>query len=186
MTAWSQRLLAGEPQRYHDWNVPWVLDPGQAGGGPLYNFAPHVIDLFLLLSGQDVESVFCKSSRALHGLDVEDYSSVILSTTDGALASFELGYVCPDSMYDQSLCLCTDKIFVSTTALNAATIRFRDGRTLEVAAGRNEVPLDYVAETLRRLQADEGPVASIRDMVRGLQIINAAAISAETGGPVAL
>jgi len=46
--------------------------------------------------------------------------------------------------------------------------------------------LDYVAETLRRLQAGDEPVASIRDMVRALQISNAAAESAATHAPVTL
>jgi len=165
--------------------VPWVLDPTQAGGGPLFNFGPHVMDLFLLLSGQDVESVFCKSSRALHGLDIEDYSTVLLSTTEGALASFEVGYVCPDSMYDQTLSLCTDRLFVSTTTWNAAMICFRDGRTLEMGSKREGVQLDYVAETLRRFEAGDEPVATMHDMVRALRIINAAVASAATDGPVA-
>jgi len=186
VTAYSQRLLAGEPQRYHNWNVPWVLDPAQAGGGPLFNFGPHVIDLFLLLSGQEVERVFCESGRALHGLDIEDCSAVLLTATEGAVASFEVGYVCPDSMYDTHLSLCTDRLFVSTKATDAATICFRDGGTLEVGPEGEAPQLDYVAETLRRLQAGDEPVASIRDMVRALQIINAAAESAATHAPVTL
>ncbi len=186
MTACSQRLFAGKPQRYHDWNVPWVLNPTQAGGGPLFNFGPHVIDTFLLLSGQNVKSVYCKSSRVLHGLDVEDYSAVLMATTEGALASFEVGYVCPDSMYDLSVSLCTDRLFVSTTTFDAAMISFRDGRTLEVGSEGEGAQLDYVAETLHRLEAGDQPVATIRDMVRALQIINAAVASAATDGSVTL
>jgi predicted dehydrogenase len=186
VNAYSQRLLAGEPRRYRDWNVPWVLDPTQAGGGPLFNFGPHLIDLFLLLSGQEVQSVFCRSSRALHELDIEDYSSVLLSTTEDAIASLEVGYVCPDSMYDQLLSLCTDRLFVSTNSLNDATIHFRDGRTMELSPEGEGLKLDYVAETFRRLRDGEPPVASVRDMCRALRVINAAVESAKANEPVIL
>ena len=192
VTACCQRLLAGEPQRYHDWNVSWVLDPAQAGGGPIFNLAPHVIDLLLLLSAQEVQSVFCQSSRALHGLDVEDYSTVLLSTTEGAVASLDVGYVCPESRYDEYLSLCTDRLLVSTrvfdegtTSSARATIFFRDGRTLEVSEGPDPEDVCF-AETIRRLQAGEPPIASIRDMCRVLRVINAAVESAATHAPVVL
>ena len=173
-------------QRYHNWNVSWVLDPAEAGGGPLFNFGPHLIDFFLLVSGQEVSSVYCQSSRTLHGLDTEDYSSVVLSTTEGAIASLEVGYVCPDSAYDTSVTVCTDRLFVSTQALDAAAISFRDGRTMEVDAEHGPAQMDYVEETLRRLEAGEPPVASVRDMCRALRVINAAAESCRTNAPVAL
>lgn len=192
VTACCQRLLAGQPQRYHDWNVSWVLDPARSGGGPLMNLAPHVVDLLLLLSGGEVHSVFCRSSRVLHGLDVEDYSSVLLTTNDGLVASLDVGYVCPESRYDEYLSLCTDRLLVSTkvfgegvTTSERATIYFRDGETLEVSEGPDPEDVCFT-ETIRRLQAGEPPVASIRDMCRVLRVINAAAESAATEKPVIL
>ncbi len=184
--SYSQRLFAGEPQRYRDWGVPWVLDPKQAGGGPLFNFGPHVIDLFLLLSGQEVHRVFCTSSRELHGLEIEDRSTVLLSTAEGGMASLEVGYVCPDAMYDQNVSLCTDSLYVSTSSFDTATVSFRDGRTSEVGAGGAGQALDYVAETLRRFEAGSPPVATVRDMCRALRVINAAVESAEALMPIAL
>lgn len=186
VTSYSQRLLAGEPQRYRDWGVPWVLDPKQAGGGPLFNFGPHVIDLFLLLSGQEAQRVFCTSSRGLHGLEIEDRSTVLLSTVEGGMALFDVGYVCPDSMYDQNVSLCTDRLYVSTSSFDTATVSFRDGRTLEVGSEGTGQEQEYVAETLRRFEAGLPPVATVRDMCRALRVINAAVESAETLMPVAL
>ena len=185
VTACSLRLLAGEPQRYRNWNVPWVLDLARAGGGPLFNFGPHLIDFLLLVSGQEVRNVFCQSSQALHGLDVEDYSSVVLSTADGAIASLEVGYVCPDSMYDTSVTVCTDRLFVSAKGVQAATISFRDGREMALGTEHGPPAMDYVEETLRRFEAGEPPVASVRDMSRALRVINAATESARTNAPVA-
>ena len=90
MTSYCHRLLAGEPQRYHEWNVPWVLGRAQAGGGPLFNFGPHVIDLFLVLSGEEVQTVFCRASHELHRLDVEDYASVVMTSSAGAVGTIEV------------------------------------------------------------------------------------------------
>jgi len=184
VTAYTQRLLAGEPRRYHEWNVPWVLDPKQAGGGPLFNFGPHVIDMFLLFSGQEVQTVFCRSGRELHGLEVEDHAVMVLSTAEGVIATLEVGYVCPGEMYDQSLWFCTDRLFVTTKHYDAGTISFRDGRIVELTPEDAEPGMNYVEETLRRFESGEPPVASIRDMCRALRIINAAVESAEKGSPV--
>jgi len=186
MTSYTNRLLGGEPQRYHAWNVPWVLDPRQAGGGPLFNFAPHIIDLLLYLSGQEARSVFCRSSRVLHGLEVEDYASVSIELSDGAVGTIQVGYVCPDSGYDHFFSVCTDKLFYSATSYESGTIQFRDGRELDIARDDALPKLNYVAETLRRFRAGESPVASIRDMCRILRVINAAVESAETGAAVSL
>ena len=183
VTSYCHRLLAGEPQRYREWNVPWVLDPAQAGGGPLFNFGPHVIDLFLALSGQDVQSVYCKSSHTLHGLGVEDYASMVVSTSIGTIGTMEVGYVCPDAKYDRSLSLCTDRLFVSVDRFDAGTICFRNGEERNVS---KDGAIDYVGETLRRFRAGEPPVATVRDMCRGLRVINAAVESARTGEPVLL
>ena len=186
MTNYYHRLLAGEPQRYHGWNVPWVLDREQAGGGPLFNFGPHVVDLFLLFSQQEVQSVFCRSSHGLHGLDVEDFALISVATSGGVVGTIEVGYVCPDSKYDRFFSVCTDQLFVSSADFDNGTVLFRDDRELDIAEDDAAPRLDYVSETLRRFQAGESPVASIRDMCRILQVINAAVESAETGEPVTL
>ena len=186
ITSYYHRLLAGEPQRYRQWHVPWVLDRTQAGGGPLFNFGPHVIDLFLLLSGQPVQSVFCRTSHSLHQLDVEDYALLTLSSSEGAVGTVEVGYVCPDSKYDRFFSVCTDRLFVSSAAFDSGTVCFRDGRELDIGRADALPGLDYVSETLRRFRAGEPPVATVRDMCRVLRVINAGVESAEQGTPVLL
>ena len=186
MTSYCHRLLAGEPQRYHTWNVSWVLDSAQAGGGPLFNFGPHVIDLFLLLSGQPAQTVYCQRSYELHGLDVEDYASLVVTSSGGAVGTIEVGYICPDATYDRFFSVCTDRLFVSATDPQSGVISFRDGKELHVARDDLGARPDYVSETLRRFRAGEPPLASIRDMCHVLRVINAAVESAETGQPVAL
>jgi len=186
VTYHTHRLLAGNPSRYRDWNVPWVLDPERAGGGPLFNFGPHVIDLALLLVGAPVEKVFCRSSGLLHGLEINDYSSVSLSFQNGAVATLEVGYVCPGSRYDRVFSLCTEHAFVTTNDFKKGTIVFRDGNEVDVARPDALPGLDYVDDVLTRFREGRPPMASIDDMVSVLRIINAAVESAKTGQDVRL
>lgn len=85
------RLFAGGPERYHQWGVPWVLSKRDAGGGPLYNFGSHVIDLFLLFAAEPVTEVQCVKSHRLHGLDVEDFAAVTMTTTSGPIGVAQVG-----------------------------------------------------------------------------------------------
>ncbi len=80
------------------------------------------------MSRSDVREVFCRASCVLHRLDVEDHDVLVLGLANGACATFELGYVCPGSLYDTFVSVCTDKLFLSTPRYDKGTIVFRDGR----------------------------------------------------------
>jgi len=176
VTAYTYRLLAGDPQRYHDMGVPWMLDPAQAGGGPLYNFGPHVFDLFLRFTEEPIQDLHCWMSRRLHHLPIEDYAHISARTPAGAVGDMTVGYVCPGTGYDRYFALSTDRLWVSSPNLGSGTIHWRDGRTTEVPAGpeSEDFFLTYTRETLRRFQAGEPPVATISEMVPVLQAINEA------------
>jgi 1,5-anhydro-D-fructose reductase (1,5-anhydro-D-mannitol-forming) len=55
----------------------WLLDPSQAGGGPLYDVASHRIDLMNFFFGEPVR-VAGQLSNAVHALNVEDSATVIV------------------------------------------------------------------------------------------------------------
>lgn len=55
----------------------WLLDPDQAGGGPLYDIASHRIDLLNYFFGQPQE-VRALLSNAVHRLAVEDSATVLI------------------------------------------------------------------------------------------------------------
>jgi 1,5-anhydro-D-fructose reductase (1,5-anhydro-D-mannitol-forming) len=72
--AWAichTRLPGGELHR------GWLLDPAQAGGGPLYDIASHRIDLLNFFFGEPVR-VACQLSNAVHSLAVEDSATVMV------------------------------------------------------------------------------------------------------------
>jgi 1,5-anhydro-D-fructose reductase (1,5-anhydro-D-mannitol-forming) len=55
----------------------WLLDPAQAGGGPLYDVASHRIDLLNFFFGEPVR-VAGQLSNAVHALAVEDSATVVI------------------------------------------------------------------------------------------------------------
>ena len=89
------RFVGGPMQRYVEDGCPWMLDKREAGGGCMINFGTHFFDLFIELTGERVDRVFCQTSRRLHGASAEDFASVLLKTESGALATLESGYLLP-------------------------------------------------------------------------------------------
>jgi 1,5-anhydro-D-fructose reductase (1,5-anhydro-D-mannitol-forming) len=55
----------------------WLLDPGRAGGGPLYDIASHRIDLLNFFFGEPVR-VAGLLSNAVHAFAVEDSATVMI------------------------------------------------------------------------------------------------------------
>ena len=55
----------------------WLLDPAQAGGGPLYDIASHRIDILNFLFGHPAR-VAGQLSNVVHALEVEDSATVMI------------------------------------------------------------------------------------------------------------
>jgi 1,5-anhydro-D-fructose reductase (1,5-anhydro-D-mannitol-forming) len=60
----------------------WLIDPAQAGGGPLYDIASHRIDVLNFLFGQP-QRVSAHLSNAVHHYAVEDNASVMIDYAGG-------------------------------------------------------------------------------------------------------
>jgi 1,5-anhydro-D-fructose reductase (1,5-anhydro-D-mannitol-forming) len=60
----------------------WLIDPAQAGGGPLYDIASHRIDVLNFLFGQPIR-VSGHLSNAVHHYAVEDNATVMIDYAGG-------------------------------------------------------------------------------------------------------
>lgn len=193
------RLIAGAPDRYRRWQVPWMLDPDQAGGGALINFGPHGLDLLLLLWDDEIATVYAQTSRRSYGEQVDDNAIVCCVGREGALGVVEVGYLNVNDHYERGLLLSTDRLFLTADRLNEATWRWRtqmeeEGATISPSENLLEVSnphgedffLIFVQASLQRLQAGQPPVASLRDMAAVLRLLNAAQVAAQHGRPVRL
>lgn len=175
------RLFAGTPHRYREWNVGWMLEPEKAGAGPLFNFGPHVIDIYLYLTGDSIDSVSAVTTHGLYSEAIEDLTSVTFRGASGAIGVVEISYTHPDA-YERYFSLTTDALHVGGD-IEGDTIHLRGGDPIDVEP--NAAALDtyavYTEDTLRRFAAGEPPVASIHDMVPVLRVMNAAQRSIEAG-----
>ncbi|MBM3501467.1 MAG: Gfo/Idh/MocA family oxidoreductase, partial [Armatimonadetes bacterium] len=180
------RLFAGAPQRYRDWHVDWMLDPARAGAGPLYNFGPHVIDIFLHLFRDSIETVSGSATHGLYGEAIEDLASVTFHTRGGAVGVVEVSYTHPSS-YERYFSLTTSTLHVGGK-IEGDAIHFRDGGVVDVVPDRSATQTYevYTADTLERFAGERPPKASIHDMWPTLRVLNAALGSIRAGKPVAL
>ena len=60
----------------------WLVDPAQAGGGPLFDVASHRIDVLNFLFGQP-QRVAAQLSNVVHRYPVEDNATVMIEYADG-------------------------------------------------------------------------------------------------------
>ena len=178
------RLFAGDPGRYRDWGVEWMLDPQQAGAGPLFNFGPHVIDLFLYLCTERVVRVNAAWSHGLHGEEIEDLASVTMIGESGQIGVGEISYTKPTG-YERYFSVDSEKISCGAEAMGNMEVQWRDGRKEQVVGNDfDDVYGAYTKDTLERFAAGQQPVATIADMVKALRIMCAARQSAQAGRAV--
>src|SRR5580698_1557518 len=69
----------------------WLIDPAQAGGGPLFDVASHRIDVLNFLFGQP-ERVCGHLSNAVHHYAVEDNATVMIDYAGGVRGIVDVGW----------------------------------------------------------------------------------------------
>jgi predicted dehydrogenase len=179
-------LFAGSPLRYTDWGVGWMLDPKLAGAGPLWNFGPHVVDLFLHLVDPVVKRVTCWTHNRIYGLGIEDIASIRMEGASGVVGIGEVSYTMPSS-YQRFFSLTTERIHCGGEEMGSGEILVRDADPIAFSgADTGTVYETYVMDTLRRFEAGESARATIDDMAAALRVMEAARTSAQTGEPVEL
>lgn len=175
--AWEIRINAGSPLRYAA-SSPWLIDPGQAGGGCMMNLAHHAIDLVLQCTGSAVATVSARCSNKYLGLGVEDHAVLDLTMADGSLATIVTGYthpVSPHSYMDFDIHV-SHRDFVARRQGGALTVDRRDAAPLsiETSWAFKAYFADYAAETLRRVAEGRPPIAQLRDLEKTLRVVLAA------------
>jgi len=67
----------------------WLIDPAQAGGGPLFDIASHRIDVLNFLFGRP-QRVSAQLSNAVHHYGVEDNATVMIEYANGLRAAVDV------------------------------------------------------------------------------------------------
>lgn len=175
-------LLAGPPVRYPEWRCEWMLQPERAGAGPLWNFGPHVIDLFLLFGRSPVVEVTAHWTHAIHHLPVEDWCLIQMRNEEDAIGIGEISYTTPTG-YERFFSLSTERLQVHTETLGKGTIKTFSGDDETIDGNEfNDVYPYHTTDVIECFENGRPPVADIQDMVATLAIMETARASAAQGG----
>lgn len=186
----SFRFIAGPPQRYLTANVPWMLDPSLAGGGPFINLGVHFIDLFALLADDPIVSVSAASSSRMNGLPIEDVISVRLLTKGGRLGTIECGYLFPSDanvQRDFEFACRLERGYCVSREDGILVRRWQEDGSITASRHPARFETDiYYPEFVRRVldesSAGVEPFAGLAEAERALAVVEAAYASAEKGG----
>jgi predicted dehydrogenase len=162
------RLNRPTSARYVAWDATW-----DAGGGCLRNLGPHGLDLFLFLTGEEVEVTGAQlSSRALEQ-PVEDYASVLVRSARGVLGTIEVGNTFPRAGTDGEWKIAwRDAMLI----LRDGALRLTTAGGEEVTAGEPGEPLALTAlrDALDCWRRGAPPPASVHDCLRAVRLIDRA------------
>jgi predicted dehydrogenase len=169
------RQVNGPPWRYHQYDVPWMLDPAIAGGGPLRNIGIHFADTLRHLFGERTLTVVgASSTNRVHGEPIEDFVTAIARSDDGVVATLATGYTFAAPKPGD-----TD---IHLAAKGAYIHQGRTKLTISPADGPPEVIVppegtnlyrEIFFDALRRLRAGVPPVATVRDCARANELVDA-------------
>lgn len=176
----SFRFIAGPPSRYLENGSAWMLDPSLSGGGCTMNLAVHFIDLVHLLTGNDVASVYARMSNRVYGSPVEDYSAMMLTTSDGATAVIETGYAYPmgdEAKREFTFSLSSSSNYVQATD-NGLCVRPRDQSLGHPVVRAINLDTDglystFVDRVLKDFEAGNAPIANLLDLEAVMRVIDA-------------
>jgi predicted dehydrogenase len=174
----SFKFVGGMVDRYHQQNVPWVIDRSISGGGALLNLGIHLVDLCrVLLDHTELKVTGAMMSNHNAGLKIEDHA-VMLMRSESASCMVETGYLypAPNSVFDMHYSIRTHKHYFAA----------RDNASLEIVTNdrqrsTREMKLtnvffypQFVSDTLRRYRAGEPPIADLSDNAVCVRLIEQA------------
>lgn len=76
----------------------WRIDPRRAGGGALFDLAPHGLDLSAYLLGEPLVDVLAMGQGRVHGYGVEDGALLMARSRSGILVEMHVAYNCPETL----------------------------------------------------------------------------------------
>jgi len=103
----------------------WLLDPTQAGGGPLYDVGSHRIDLLNYFFGVPQE-VHAFLSNAVHKIDVEDSATLLIKYPSGLHAVVDTRWNSRDPRDEFRIVGTAGEL--ELTPLNSPSLLFPGGR----------------------------------------------------------
>jgi predicted dehydrogenase len=161
------RIVSGHPDRYVKSGNGWMLDRALAGGGSTINLAVHLVDLFrVLTTPNDVEVEAASMANTAFGLDIEDWSTLILRAGSSyCVAESGFFYPAPTGTYDMRFTIKTDRHYILAGPQSTDVLGLGGNRTSATTMAANEPTYAaYVADVIERFRQGRRPLADMADM----------------------
>ncbi len=185
----SFKFIAGSPQRYIDKGCHWMLRKQESGGGCTINLSVHFFDLFACLTGERAHRVYASMNSLTHGLEVEDYSLVVITSQRNMCCSVETGYTLPAGFgaLDLGFTLRTaNQYFIVSNGV--ISVINKEGSQKDYKVPTTNVPYypSFVEHMILCVRDGVKPVAGLKEMADVLDIVEAAYRSVQSGQSVSL
>jgi predicted dehydrogenase len=167
------RINNGPIQRYPGWGVPWMTDPGQAGGGCLRNLGIHGADAICQLAGgEPVEVVAARTSRLEPDLGAETYAVGVVRFGRGAVGVVEAGYNYPAWEGGDYEWRVSTRSHYLLDRLDALVVADPAGRRQVGTTSAGDRYERFVQLSLERLRAGAPPIAGLADCYRAARLVD--------------
>jgi predicted dehydrogenase len=169
----SFRSMRPTSARYPAWGAPWMLDPKAANGGCLRNLAPHGLDVFTLLTGEDAEVTGAQLSARGLAQPVEDYASVMLRSASGVVGNVEVSNLYPGQGAMAALHVCGRDGVLSVLDGNVRLITRDGAQDIKLEAGGKPSQLILI-DAMARARQGKPPLTSAEDCYRAIRLVDQA------------
>jgi predicted dehydrogenase len=182
----SFRFIAGGPYRYRETGCAWMLDPTLSGGGSTINLGVHFVDMFRVFARSKPREVASLMGRFTWDLPIEDYSSVILRSSN-SVCTIETGYTYPamSGVFDLRFSIRTTRYYIVVRSDNVLEVhRTCDGHMEQFPTQVSNAfwyPV-FVAESIDRFARGQAPLADLNDLADVMEVVDAAYASDRAGG----
>jgi predicted dehydrogenase len=191
----STAVRLWRPQAYYD-------EPGRGsfardGGGVLMSQAIHTLDLMLSLAGQVTEVTGYATTTAVHRMETEDMVCAAARFASGAFGTIDATTAAYPGFAERIELTCARG--TATLAGSALTVRFQDGRVVEVepnhsAGGTGADPMAFphayhravMADFVDAIRSGREPKVTGEEALKVHRLIDALIATGRRGAPVAV
>ena len=161
----------------------WRVDASRSGGGALIDLAPHCVDLLDWLIGAQLDELHVMLQRRAQNYAVDDGAVIAARWSNGALATINVGYNCPETLPRRRLEIigtqgmaCAQDTMGQTPGGSLAFIDAATGdtRMLDLVDDRSPFAVQIEAFSHALLTREPFPFTADRDLALFTILMNAA------------